>query len=131
MFTVDAGRGGSLMPKSANEPFSEPFNSSYNFITYFPYINFNITLFYFNETSYPSQDSAVGIVTGYRLDDQEVEIRVPVGSRIFISPLSSRPALGPTQPSLQWVPEALSPGVKRPGHEADNSPPTSAKVNKT
>jgi hypothetical protein len=29
------------------------------------------------------------------------------------------------------TPEALSPGVKRPGREADNSPPTSAQVKKT
>jgi hypothetical protein len=27
--------------------------------------------------------------------------------------------------------EALSPGVKRPGREADHSPPTSVEVNKT
>jgi hypothetical protein len=26
------------------------------------------------------------------------------------------------QPPIQWVPEALSMGVKRPGHEADYSP---------
>jgi hypothetical protein len=31
-------------------------------------------------------------------------------------------ALGPTQPSIQWVPGALSLGVKRPGREADHSP---------
>jgi hypothetical protein len=30
-------------------------------------------------------DSAVGIATGYGLDDQGVGIRVPVGSRIFSS----------------------------------------------
>jgi hypothetical protein len=30
-----------------------------------------------------SRDSAVGIATGYRLDDQGVRVRVPVGSRIF------------------------------------------------
>jgi hypothetical protein len=30
--------------------------------------------------------SVVGIVTGYGLDDQEVGVRVPVGSRIFSSP---------------------------------------------
>jgi hypothetical protein len=34
-----------------------------------------------------SWDSAVGIATGYRLDDRGVGVRVPVGSRIF----SSRP----------------------------------------
>jgi hypothetical protein len=26
----------------------------------------------------------------------------------------------PTQPPIQWVPEALSPEVKRPGREADH-----------
>jgi hypothetical protein len=44
---------------------------------------------------------------------------------------SSRPALGTTQPPIQWVPGALSPGVKRPAAEADHSPQTSAKVKKT
>jgi hypothetical protein len=39
-----------------------------------------------------------------------------------------RVALGPTQLPIQWVPGALSPGVKMPGREADNSPPFSAEV---
>jgi hypothetical protein len=30
--------------------------------------------------------------------------------------------------SIQWVPGALSLGVKRPGREADHSPPSSAEV---
>jgi hypothetical protein len=30
---------------------------------------------------------------------------------------------------MQWVPGALSPGVKRQGSEADHSPPSSAEVN--
>jgi hypothetical protein len=33
-----------------------------------------------------SWDSAVGIVTGYGLDDQEVGVRAPVWARMFISP---------------------------------------------
>jgi hypothetical protein len=37
-------------------------------------------------------------------------------------------ALGPTQPPIQRVPGALSMGVKRPGREADHSPPSSAEV---
>jgi len=36
--------------------------------------------------------------------------------------------MGPTQPPIQWVPAALTLGVKRPGREADNSPPSSAEV---
>jgi hypothetical protein len=42
----------------------------------------------------------------------------------FIS--SSRPALGPTQSSIQWLTMALFSEVKRPRHEADNSSPTNA-----
>jgi hypothetical protein len=59
------------------------------------------------------------------MDDRGVGIRVPVESRIYST---SRPVLGPTQPPFQWVPKALSPGVKRPGCEADRSSPTSAEV---
>jgi hypothetical protein len=47
-----------------------------------------------------------------------------------ISSTSSRPALGPFQSHIQWVLGSLSLGVKRPGHEADHSPPTSADVKK-
>jgi hypothetical protein len=38
--------------------------------------------------------------------------------------------MGPTQPSIEWVPEALSQGVKQLVREADHSPPTSAEVKK-
>jgi hypothetical protein len=37
-------------------------------------------------------------------------------------------ALGSTQPPIQWIPVAPSLGVKRPGREADHSPPSSAEV---
>jgi len=40
----------------------------------------------------------------------------------------SRPALGSTQPHIQWVPGSLSLGVKWPGREADHLPPSSAEV---
>jgi hypothetical protein len=36
--------------------------------------------------------------------------------------------LGPTEPPIQWVPGALSLGIKWPGREADLSPPSSAEV---
>jgi hypothetical protein len=39
---------------------------------------------------------------------------------------SSKSALGPTQPSIQWIPR-----VKRQGREADHSSPTSSEVKKT
>jgi hypothetical protein len=42
--------------------------------------------------------------------------------------IASRTVLGPTQPPIQWVPGALSLGVKRPGREADDSPPSNAEV---
>jgi hypothetical protein len=43
---------------------------------------------------------------------------------------SSRLALLSTQLLIQWVPGALSPWVKRPDRETDNSPPTNAEVKK-
>jgi hypothetical protein len=49
----------------------------------------------------------------------------------FLFSTSSRPVLGLTQPPIQWVTGALSPGVKRPGRESDYSPPTSVEVKKT
>jgi hypothetical protein len=45
---------------------------------------------------------------------------------IFLFTTASRTTLGPTQHPIQWVPGALSLGVKRPGREADHSPPCSA-----
>jgi hypothetical protein len=52
----------------------------------------------------------------------------PAGARDFSLFKASRPALGPTQPPMQWVPGVLSPGAKRPGREADCSPPSTADV---
>jgi len=46
----------------------------------------------------------------------------------FLFTTESRPALGPIQPSLHWVPKALSLGLKWPGHEADCSPPACEEV---
>jgi hypothetical protein len=74
--------------------------------------------------------SVVGIATAYRLDDRGGRSSNPGGGKNFLFSTSSRPALGPTQPPIQWVPGALSPGVKRPGREADHPPPTSAEVKK-
>jgi hypothetical protein len=76
-----------------------------------------------------SRSSVAGIATVYGLDDLGVGVQVPVGSRIFPSPSRPDPLWGP--PNL--LPNgygALSPGVKRPGCEADHSLPASAKVKK-
>jgi len=42
--------------------------------------------------------------------------------------LKTRPAMGSTQPPIQWVMGALTTGIKWLGHEADHSPPTGAEV---
>jgi hypothetical protein len=44
-------------------------------------------------------------------------------------PCVSRPALGSTQPPVQWVPGNLSPGAKaRSERDADHSPPSNDEV---
>ena len=69
------------------------------------------------------RDSSVGIATRYGLDRPAIESLC--GGRDFPHP--SRPALGPTQPPVQWVP-GLYWGVKRPGRGVDHPPPSSAEV---
>jgi hypothetical protein len=66
-----------------------------------------------------SRDSAVDIATRLRAwSGFQDSIPDRVLEFIF-SPPCLRPALGSTQPSIQWVPWALSLGVKRPGGEAE------------
>ena len=67
--------------------------------------------------------SSVGIATDYLLDGPGIEF---LCGEIF---RPSRPALGPTQPAVQWEP-GLSRGKVRPGRAADHSPPSSAAVMK-
>jgi hypothetical protein len=64
----------------------------------------------------------VGIATGYGLDGLGIESR---RGRDF--PHQSRPALGPTQPPVQWV-AGLSRVKEWPGRDAGPSPPSSAVV---
>jgi hypothetical protein len=72
-----------------------------------------------------SRDSSVGIATGYGLGGRS---SIPYRGKIFMFSTASRPALGPTQPSIQWVSEAISTEVRRQEHETDGSFPSSAEV---
>jgi hypothetical protein len=89
------------------------------------------SLYYSILQLYESWDSLVGIAAAYGLNDGGAGVQVPVRVKNVLFSSSFRPALGPSQPSKQWVPGTLSPGVKWQGREADHSPPTSAKVKKT
>jgi hypothetical protein len=60
-----------------------------------------------------SRGSSVSIVTDYGLDDRGSRFDPRQRQRIFLLASASKPALGPTQPPVQWVPGVLSPGVKR------------------
>jgi hypothetical protein len=76
-----------------------------------------------------SRDSSVGIALCYGLEDRGSTVRFPAGTGNFsLHHTASRTALRPTQPPIQWMPRALSLGVKRPGRETDHSPPSSAEV---
>jgi hypothetical protein len=75
-----------------------------------------------------SRDRSVSIATGYGLGDRDSS---PGRVKDFLFSTSSKPVMGPTQPPIKWVPGALSLGVKRPGREANHSPPISAEVKKT
>jgi hypothetical protein len=65
------------------------------------------------------RDSSVGIALGYGLDNRGSRFDSRWGLGIFLFPTASRTALGPRGSSL---------GVKRPGREADHSPPSSVAV---
>jgi hypothetical protein len=66
-----------------------------------------------------SQESSVRIATGYGLDGREIRARFPA---------ASRPALGPTEPPIQWLPGARSSGVQLLGREVVHTPPSSVEV---
>jgi hypothetical protein len=63
-----------------------------------------------------------------KMDDRGTRVRFPAGAGNFSLHHRVQTALGPIHTPIQWVPGALSLGVKRPGREADHSPPSSAQV---
>jgi hypothetical protein len=66
--------------------------------------------------------SSVGIATDYGLDDPGIDSRLERDC-----PQMSRPALGPTQPPVQWILD-LPGGKMRPGRSSNHSPPSIAEV---
>ena len=62
---------------------------------------------------------------GYRLDDPGFGFQQCQDSFLFSK--TSRSAPGPNQPLLQWLLEFYS-GIKSPGPEVDQSPPSNAEV---
>ena len=64
------------------------------------------------------RDNVDSIATRYGLDGPVIEFQWGQG---FLHP--SIPLLGPTHPSIQWVPGVL-PGVKRQGRGANHPPPS-------
>jgi hypothetical protein len=74
-----------------------------------------------------SRDSPADIATvyGWTTEGSLFESR---RMKNCLSSMSSSPAPGSTQPLIQWVPGATSPGVKRQEREADHSPPVSVEV---
>jgi hypothetical protein len=71
---------------------------------------------------YSGPGSSVGIATDYGLDVLGIESR---WGRDFSH--MSRPALGPTQPAVQWIP-GLSWGYSGQGVVLTTSPPRSSEV---
>jgi hypothetical protein len=66
-----------------------------------------------------SQGNAVGIATGYRLEDTKGQILNSGRGKIFPLSTLSGPILGSTRPPIQGAPETPSSGVKRTGREVD------------
>jgi hypothetical protein len=61
------------------------------------------------EQAVPQFNELDGIEVGCGLDGRG---SIPVRRKIFFPSTASRPALGPTQPPIQWVPEVLFPEGK-------------------
>jgi hypothetical protein len=77
--------------------------------------------------SFPSmsRDNSISIERSYGLNDRG---SIPSMSKKFVSSPVSKPALEPTQTTLQYLSVVVSLGLKRPGREADRIPPSTAEI---
>jgi hypothetical protein len=75
-----------------------------------------------------SCDSSVGIALGYRLDDRSSRVRFPAGAGNFSLHHRVQNGSGALPASYPMGTGDSFLGVKRPGREADHSPPSSAEV---
>jgi hypothetical protein len=75
-----------------------------------------------------SRDSSVGIALDYGLDYRGSRVRFLAGARNFSLHHRVQNGSGAHAASYPMGTRGSFPGIKRPGHEADNSPPSSAKV---
>jgi hypothetical protein len=91
-------------------------------------VQFSPIYFYFLLGPSKSHDSSVGIALGYGLEDRGSRVRFPAEAgnfslhHRFQNGSEAHPAsypMGTKAPSLE---------VKRPGHEADHSPPSIVEV---
>jgi hypothetical protein len=114
---------GSCSREPATGPSSEPYESNPQpptRVSFHPRIGSPSGLFPSGRSRYSDRLS---------LDDRGVGVRVLAGSRIFTSPFVQTGS--GAHPTSYTVGTGCSfPGVKRPGHEADPSPRTSAEVKK-
>jgi hypothetical protein len=75
-----------------------------------------------------SRDSSVGITLGYGLDNRGSRVQFPAGAGNFSLHHRVQNGSGAHPASYSMGNRALSLGVKRPGREADHSPPSSGEV---
>jgi hypothetical protein len=74
-----------------------------------------------------NRDVSVGIATIQRIGQPGFDPRQRKEISLFST--GSRPAPGPNQSPMRWVPKVFHPGIKWPCCEADHSPPSCIEVN--
>jgi hypothetical protein len=121
-------RGG-LGPTWSGAPLNNNNNNYYYYYYYIFLIRHNRDR---NSLLVPAEfQLAFPLVTTHSSTADGSEFESRLGARFFSSLRPYQFWNPTTQPPIQWVSEALSPGVKRPGRGTDHSPPTSFEVNNT